>query len=209
MSIGICVGFSNILDFNFSSTDEGNNGSSLPSFPPGSEVKDSNKGQDNFEKQQIMGGIFEIISPVTAIIIMLGEYFFLVDMNSSSILFTASLTVNTIQYHNIYIEVSLPVMITFALFSYFAWEWGTKPSRHPYGYFKWTNLSVWLPIYDFWEMMGISGLVLWCLEYSVYSIVSFLCVMLFLLWKLGSLMMTRVLQEDLSWLNLMALPRRR
>mmetsp|Transcript_40135 Transcript_40135/g.65718 ORF Transcript_40135/g.65718 Transcript_40135/m.65718 type:complete len:174 (-) Transcript_40135:126-647(-) len=173
-----------------------------------------------------MGDIFEMISPVNVILVMLAAYSFLKSNISSGVPFTAAPTVTTIQYHNIYNEVSLPVMITFALFSYLAWEWGTKLSRRPRGDFRWTNLTSRLSICDFWEIMGISGLVLWCLEYSVYSIVS-VGVMFFFLWKFGTrdgrtdfkwaanlniwetLMVASVLQEGLYFMNSMARPRRR
>lgn len=209
--------------------DVDNSASSLPSFPRVPEMTNEQMGQDaSFGKQQNM---FDMISPVNTILFMMAVYFFI--KSSSSVTIAEAPTTRDNHYrHGGYSEISVPVMITFVVFSFLAWEWGTQPSRgYPRGDFKWTNLVLKASHFDFWEVMGISVLILWSLGVQVYYIVS-VGVMFFFLWQFGTrdgrvcfnwdnvknraadlniweaLMLARVLQEGLGFLNSMARGRR-
>lgn len=194
--------------------------SSLPNFPAPETINDKGINNDTNEAKQ--QNIFDMISPVNAILIVLVAYFYFNAANSMS---------DNTRHHrpsSVYKSVSVPVMATFAIFSYLAWDWGTQPSRgYPRGDFNVTNLGLKVYHMKFWEIVGISGLVLWCLEVSTYSIVSagILC---FFLWQFGTrggrvnfnwnnvtsrvsnlsiweaLMLAGVLQEGLHFLNSLA-----
>eukprot|EP00584_Thalassiosira_punctigera_P004654 CAMPEP_0172545746 /NCGR_PEP_ID=MMETSP1067-20121228/15616_1 /TAXON_ID=265564 ORGANISM="Thalassiosira punctigera, Strain Tpunct2005C2" /NCGR_SAMPLE_ID=MMETSP1067 /ASSEMBLY_ACC=CAM_ASM_000444 /LENGTH=300 /DNA_ID=CAMNT_0013332551 /DNA_START=165 /DNA_END=1067 /DNA_ORIENTATION=+ len=202
--------------------------SSLPSFPTSRpKVEADVNGRDTSDNQQI--NLSEMISPVNAILAALVAYFFF-KSNTSNAPVAPSPHNHVVNYT--FQEVSVPAIITFAVFAYLAWEWGTKLGCRPRGDFKLTNLSLRLSDCDFWEIMGIASLILWCFEYSIYSIVS-VGSLFFFVWKFGTkngrtrfswdnvkeraanmsvweaMWVARVLKEGLGVLNQMARHRRR
>eukprot|EP00957_Ditylum_brightwellii_P192801 14679928-Ditylum_brightwellii.AAC.1 len=88
-------------------------------------------------------------------------------------------------------------MVTFAVFSYYAWDWGiTLCQCDDHRDFKWSNVFLRLLFCDFWEILGLAGLVMWCTEFDVHHIVS-IGLMVFFVWKFGTKDGTRAF----SWNN--------
>jgi len=152
---------------NFSPTE---NSSSLPNHPKPSQhqTEDGAKGGED-ELQKALGIIFKNV-PFVPITFCLAALF--LHKNSSSIQIpTIDLT-----------SVPVPFVVTFGVVSYLAYEWGTNKGLDR---FQWKYVHIRMFLCSIWEIMLISSLLLWCMDVTMYGVVT-VNVVLFFGWQWGT-----------------------
>ncbi|EJK50927.1 hypothetical protein THAOC_29962 [Thalassiosira oceanica] len=161
--------------------------SSLPNIPNRVEEerergRDDEKAEPRQARQGRQGApdLLESISPITVLPVALIAYMIFKNSGQG----THTPTYHSSNHHSG--GITTPVLITSLVYTYFAWEWGTKPrSIDNRGDFKLSNVFLRLTFCEAWELALLGGLLLWCLEVEVYGIVSVGLVMFFV-WKFGT-----------------------
>mmetsp|Transcript_9369 Transcript_9369/g.16300 ORF Transcript_9369/g.16300 Transcript_9369/m.16300 type:complete len:295 (-) Transcript_9369:98-982(-) len=174
--------------------------SSLPNTFQPSEDHPMRNNQEQPRVQDTAGAsLLEMISPTNALLVALVAYFYLQSRASNGGQRTKHAPANLYDYGDDG-GITWPTMITCVVYAYVAWEWGTKPRQcDDRTEFRWSNLCLRLSFADVWEMMGLAGLLLWCLDVQIHHFIS-IGVLIFFGWKFG----TRDGNRSFSWGNVKA-----
>lgn len=179
--------------------------SSLPNNIPNRVERERGQDDGNAEPRRGAPDLLGSISPITVLPVALVAYMIFKNSGQGTHTPTHTHTYHSSNHHSG--GITTPVLITSLVYTYFAWEWGTKPrSLDNRGDFKLSNVFLRLSFCEAWELALLGGLLLWCLEVEVYGIVS-VGLVIFFIWKFGTKDGTRTfsfgnVKTSLSSLNI-------
>mmetsp|Transcript_33608 Transcript_33608/g.75529 ORF Transcript_33608/g.75529 Transcript_33608/m.75529 type:complete len:326 (-) Transcript_33608:86-1063(-) len=179
--------------------------SSLPNNIPNRVERERGQDDGNAEPRRGAPDLLGSISPITVLPVALIAYMIFKNSGQGTHTPTHTHTYHSSNHHSG--GITTPVLITSLVYTYFAWEWGTKPrSLDNRGDFKLSNVFLRLSFCEAWELALLGGLLLWCLEVEVYGIVS-VGLVIFFIWKFGTKDGTRTfsfgnVKTSLSSLNI-------
>ena len=154
----------------------GNFKSSLPNIQNRAEEE---RGRDG-ENAAPLQGAPDLLGPITVSLVALFAYMIFENSGQG----TPLPTYHSSNHHSG--GITTPVLITSLVYTYFAWEWGTKPrSLDNRGDFKLSNVFLRLSFCEAWELALLGGLLIWCLDLEVYRVVS-IGLVFFFAWKFGT-----------------------